>query len=331
MEGEKKERPAATRAKKKPRSRWRKNVSRGVQYAFFRVVAAVIGRLPLSVGRAIAAFGGWVGYSCVRRSRDIAIDNLTHVYGAEKTPAEIRSMARQVFQHTVWVFVEWLILRRWTPERLEARFPELAEGVKHLAGLREESGIVVITAHFGNWEMLSLSVNHFSKLAYSVAKRPKFPPTARFLHKLRCDSGATVIYTDESPRKLLRALRDGNVLGLLPDQDIRTNSGIFVEFFDRPAHTVTFPMALARKTRVPVCTCYLVRDGKGYRFLISEPFHVAQTEDEENDLLEATQHWSRRLEEGVRQYPTQWFWHYPRWRSTPEDRRQHQYRATEEA
>jgi KDO2-lipid IV(A) lauroyltransferase len=136
-------------------------------------------------------------------------------------------------------------------------------------------------------------------------------------------NGLDMVYTDESPRKLIRALKNGQVLGLLPDQDLRTNSGIFVDFFGMPAYTVTMPARLARQLGVKMGLCCLLREGKGFRLVYHPPFDIPRTSDETADIAGATQMWSHLLESEIRKRPEQWVWFYPRWRTPLERPRRH--------
>ena len=186
------------------------------------------------------------------------------------------------------------------------------------------SGVVGLTAHFGNWELLLFFCGHFTPgLLVGIAKRAKFERTHEFLHSLRSTNGIDIVYTDESPRKLIRALRNGKLLGFLPDQDLRTNKGVFVDFFGKPAYTVTMPVRLAFQVGAKMLLCGLVRQGKSFRFFYHLPFDIPRSADEDADVARVTQHWSHLLEAEIRKLPEQWLWFDPRWRTPLERPRRH--------
>jgi KDO2-lipid IV(A) lauroyltransferase len=269
---------------------------------------------------------GTAAFSLVRNERRIAIENLTRVFGDELSPSQIRKVARGVFRHLAIASIEWMILRRWPREKLRSTFAEVGETLERIeqAVRQGDVGVVGITAHLGNWELLNLFFATFTPgLVISVAKRAKFPPTHRFLHELRCVSGVDVYYTDESPRKMIRALKEGRLVGFLPDQELRTNGGIFVKFFDKPAYTPVFPVRLARKVGARMGFSALVRQGKSFKLFYDGPYEIPCTEDEENDLMHGTELWSRNLEDGIRKHPEQWIWLYQRWHSSPDRPRRH--------
>ncbi len=181
-----------------------------------------------------------------------------------------------------------------------------------------------LTAHLGNWELLSFFCSRFTPgLLVSVANRIYFPPYHDFMHRLRKEAGLDIFYNDESARKAIRAIRNGHLLGLLPDHEVRTNSSVFVDFLGLPAQTATFPVQLARKLGVKMTLVFLVREGDTYRVIHRDLFDVPCTNDETGDLLSGTAKWSQMLEEEILPRPAQWSWTHNRWHSTPERPRRH--------
>lgn len=285
-----------------------------------RVAHAVVCKLPWPVGRGLAWVGGTAAYYVVRRERCIAIENLTHAFGDDRSPAEIRALARNVFRHVATAVIDWLILRQWPQEKLRKRFPEVYEQFREMARKAEAcgKGVVAVTAHCGCWELSTLFASRFTPGRFAaLAKRTYFEKYNDFITRLRTESGFEIIYTDDSPRKMMRTLKAGKVLALLSDQDLRTNSGIFVDFFGRPAYTVTFPVQLARKVGVKMTFSLLLREGRSFRFILEDPYDPPQTGNENEDVLEGTRIWTRKLEEHIRKYPDQWMWFHRRWRTKP--------------
>jgi len=312
------------KGRKKHRRRWRKQLSRQVQYLALRVGHAVVSRLPLPLGRALAWTVGTATYLLLRHERAIALHNLTCAFGDSKSERERRRIARASFQSTAQTFIEWIIIRRWSEQRVARKFSGLVEAAQKMRSRAGPRGVVGYTYHLGNWEVLSFVYGHANPdFLVSVAKPTKFPKTQAFLHALRSTPGASLYYTDETPRKMIRALRDGRLLGFLPDQDLRTNKGIFVDFFGRPAYSVTLPASLARKEKAQYFSCALVREGKGFRYLEVGPEEFPWSDSEEDDVRAITERWTGHLEEMIREYPEQWIWYYPRWRTKPERARKH--------
>ncbi len=320
------------RKPKRKRNRALKISSRYAGYCCLRLAHFLLSRLPLPLGLAVSRVGGYLAYLVAREARRCGVESLTRVYGNEFSENEIRQQVKEVFQHTAATAAEFCILRRWSNEKLQAKYPEVVAAVQQTErDVRASgSGVVGLTAHFGNWEVLSLFHSRFAPgLLVPVAKRAYFSKYHDFIHRLRTADGLEVIYNDESPRKLIRAIHDGKLLGLLPDQNLRTNGGVFVEFFGKPAYTVTFPVVLARKLGVKMFFSCLVREGGSFRLMHSGLFDTPRTGNQERDVLEGTQRWTSLLEDSIREFPTQWSWIYPRWRSTPDHPRFHHGGARE--
>jgi KDO2-lipid IV(A) lauroyltransferase len=230
--------------------------------------------------------------------------------------------------------VEWFILRRWSREKLIRTFPEVVPPIEQLRADVGATGrgAVGLTAHFGNWEVLALFYGrHLPGFLVPIANRVYFKKYQDFFHEMRTGCGLEVIYSDESPRKMLRALKDRKMPSFLPDMDLRTNSGIFVDFFGLPTYTITFPAQLARKGKTIMVIALFFREGKKFKVFYSGPLEVPDTGDEEADVASATQRWTQILEEQIRQHPSQWSWVQNRWRTTPDQPRRKRDRKRKRA
>lgn len=315
-------------SRRKRRNRWRKLASRYMGYLFGRIALAILSQLPLGLGLALSRVGGHIVYFVSRRDRLIAYDNLRNVYGHEWSEQQLKQCIVETFQHNIATLVEALILARWSNEQLMAKYPEAIAGVLQLERKTRESenGLLLLTGHYGNWEMIPFLAHRFANsFVVSIAQKLYFPKYQELLHRFRTREGMEVIYSDESPRRLMRAMRNGKCVGLLPDRTVRTNRGIFVDFFGRPVYTTTLPIRLARKIGAQVQLISLVREPESllstrqHRFRVDLPplLELEHTGNEERDLRNDTQKFTWLIEEAIRNNPSQWSWSYPRWRAVP--------------
>jgi KDO2-lipid IV(A) lauroyltransferase len=280
----------------------------------------VISRLPLGLGRFLAGIGARIGYVVARKERELALDNLRQAF-PDMSENEVRRICRDNIRLLAWTMVEFLIVRRWSFEKIDRVF-QLRDD---FARLHEASrdGVVAVTAHFGNWELLSaFSSVYMPEHCAAVARTVSNHRVHGFIERARQRFGTEIIYTDDSPRQLVRALREKKLLGLLPDQNLRSPSGIFVPFFGRLAYTSTIPINLARSTQKNVVYTVLEREGKGFRLFLDTVVDE-WTSDREADLRTATEAWSRLLEERVRKSPSQWVWLHDRWQTQPGDEKKY--------
>lgn len=301
-----------------------RSLRRLAAYLAVRLAHAVVCRLPFRLGRQLGWLAGGCAYHLGRRPRQIALSNLRASF-PELPETAVRALALASFRTAASAVIDWAILRRWPTQKLRARFPELAREVESTARIwREAGGLVGFTAHFGNWEVLSMI---FSRLApgliVPVANRHRSTRLHDFVHRLRRETGLEVLLSEQSARKMILAVREGKVLGLLPDHEVRTNGAVFVSFLGRPAYTATFPVALARRLRAPSCFILLRKTAGGFQLVTRPVFEFQWSEDESADLLGGTQQWSRLLEEEIRKDPGQWTWMQDRWQHQPGRPRHH--------
>ena len=125
-------------------------------------------------------------------------------------------------------------------------------------------------------------------------------------------------YRDTSPRELMRRLARGETMATLVDQDVVALPGVYVDFFGRPAYTVSGPISLALRTKTPVLLAALLRTGRGRYRMESQPFELETTGDRDRDIQVNTQRWSDWFEDLIGRNPDQWPWYHARWRTTDE-------------
>jgi KDO2-lipid IV(A) lauroyltransferase len=287
-------------------------------YGLARLLSPVLERLPVRAARFAGRWGGVLAFHLARRERRRALHNLRHAFPDLPGVAR-RRIARRSFENMgmagacslAIVGIGEKELRRWVVN-LDDYFQRLGEI------LEQGRGFIALTAHLGLWESLA-GIGARRYTVNVVANRLNFPKFNNLLERFRSRSGLRVIYLSESPREIVRALRRGEVVGLLPDQDIRHLPGVFVEFFGRPAYTPVGPVLTARVSRAPLVPFFMIHEGKGFRMLWEDPVDLAFTGDRKKDLLRNTQRWSRVFERTIRRYPEQWAWNHNRWKTKPAD------------
>ncbi len=298
------------------KKKW-KRIQRWIAYYFGLLPWMVIlSRLPLPVARGLGDVAGFIGWLVAIPPRRIAMENLRHAYGTDKSPRELRRICRRSFRHNARILLESMVISRWPAEKLDRVFG-LREGFQGLRDLTQV-GTVGITAHLGNWEVFGVFFGRYHPGVMTVgASEHSNPYLHRRIERFRSGVGLSTIYSNESPRKVLRVLKGGGLMAFLPDIDPRTPNGIFVPFFGRPAYTTTVPVNLARSTKSPMHLVMLVREGKGYRLVTHFHFQGEWTEDREGDIRRNTEKMTRLIEEEIRKAPEQWPWFHRRWRIRP--------------
>jgi KDO2-lipid IV(A) lauroyltransferase len=193
------------------------------------------------------------------------------------------------------------------------------EGVEHMQAARAEGrGVIAASGHFGNWELQAVAsvplVGHISMIARPLDN----PALDRRLVRLRTAGGNTVFYKQKAIARVLTALREGDIVAILIDQNVQAKDGIFVSFFGRPACTTTVAAAIALKTRCAIVPVHcILQPGGRYRMVYGPPVEWAGTGRRDEDVAALTQHLTKVIEDWVRENPEQWLWLHRRWKTMP--------------
>ena len=182
----------------------------------------------------------------------------------------------------------------------------------------EGKGVIFVTGHVGNWEVLGYAFEFFFQPLNSIAKHLKNPFADRYLTSLREEGRQKIIFTENASRKIIRVLRDNKPLGILVDQNARENN-IFVDFFGQKASTTRSVATIALKTGSPIIMGFLRRTDRKYRFKVtlSEPIQIERSGNLEKDILSLTQRYTTLIESRIREYPQEWLWMHRRWKTKP--------------
>jgi len=297
-----------------------KYVKRNAGYYAFLALRAGVGSLPagarLSVGEAL----GSIAYSLAGRERRRAMDSLSKAFGNEKPREELEQIARASFRNLGRCAAELCGLWRGKADQILPLFDDTEARPKIESHLASGRGVINVTAHLGNWELVGAWAAANGYPITVIARRIYFEKYNRMVVSMRERFGMQVIYQDESPRKLLRALRDGRILAILADQDVRRLDGVFVPFLGRPAFTPTGPVALALAAKVPMVFGHAVRVGRDrHKIVVSDTIEFDRS-DKKKAVVEGTRAWSAMVEAAIREYPEQWVWMHRRWRTKLSDR-----------
>jgi KDO2-lipid IV(A) lauroyltransferase len=262
-------------------------------------------------------FGSLIGllmFRCVRRYREVARRNLANAFGWG--PRETEAAARETFQNIGKTLVEFLRL----PGLSAAEVRRLCrlEGIEYVhEALAAGRGVIVISAHYGNWELFTARVAADSIPVSVVAREADDAAMNALVNGIREGCGYRVIPRQSAPRRVLEKLRRNEVVALLMDQNT-ISGGEFVPFFDRLAATVTGPAVFALRTGAALIPAFDVRQPDGTHVGRFEPPVVpVVTGDQVEDVRALTARLTAVIEAQIRANPTQWFWIHDRWRHRP--------------
>ena len=276
-------------------------------------------RVSLPTVRRLGVFFGTLGWHVLRSYRRRALANIAMAFPdwpEQKQRATIHSM----FLHLGQSMLEWLWLPNLDLKKLEAT-TEIHDAHYIDEALAIERGALIFTAHYGNWEWLAATVTLLGHPLTVLQRERDEPDLNRFIMRMRSHFGMRSIgrKTSTSALEMFRALRKGELLAFLIDQNIRAES-VKVPFFGRPALTPIGPARLAVRAEAPVMICFIERrEGK-------QIVHF-QKPILSSDPYEITARLTAAIEEQVRRVPEQWVWFHNRWKERPRWDRSEQFAA----
>lgn len=286
----------------------------------FRLAELAFMTLPLEHSLQLGRVLGGLGYLLLRGRRRVALENLERAFGAEKSSAERRRIARRSFENVACVAIEFVRFGRITTRELCRRVMTIHEPVLHDC-FSKERGVLALSGHIGTFEYIAARGGRPCGYTTSLmGRRVKPPAVDRIVTGLRAARGVPTINSADGLVKVLRRLRNNEGVGIVLDQNMRQGVGIFVNVFGCAASTTPGLALLALRRKIPVMPVFCVRVGDGGRhavFFLRE-IPLVETGDRDQDVLINTQRFSLVVEAVVRRWPEQWFWVHRRWRVRPE-------------
>ena len=278
----------------------------------------IVYALPVSVVLAGARLAGSLIYRLDRRHRQIAHDNIRASF-PDMPETEIARIARASLQEICLLAAETMFTTRLIRLDTWRRHIELANFTEALELLvRKERGVIMLTGHFGNWEILGYTLATLG-IPSSVVARPLDNPYVNdWLLGVREKKGQRVIDKKGATAEVAEVLERGEAIAFIADQDAG-KKGMFVDFFGRPASTFKSIALLAMHYEVPIVVGYAQRLPGVFRFLagVQEIIHPSQWKHAEDPQRWITQRFTTAIESIVRQAPEQYWWAHRRWKTRP--------------
>jgi len=282
-----------------------------LSYVILRATCAVLTLLPLSFSYTMAKWLGNFAFYVLRYRRRIVMDNLQVAFGREMGPNQLEKTGAESYRQIGMSFIELLVAPKLHSQIHHILEPRHFSLIQRL--LQQGKGLITVSGHLGNWELQGAAAATAMTEPFTVAAvQQSNPYINRFITKRRNDMGMQVAGTKAAMKLLLKALKKGQAIGLVADQNAGRDA-VFVNFFGKIAATQPGPAQLALRFGAPMVVGAAIRIGPGKFKILSQ-----QVEIREDDTLETlTQRHVKILEEFIRQYPEQYFWLHRRWKTRP--------------
>ncbi|MGE5751591.1 MAG: lysophospholipid acyltransferase family protein [Nitrospirota bacterium] len=269
--------------------------------------------LPYRLGVWSGGVLGFIAFYALPRERKRALQHLNLVFH-EKGDVWLRRTARRCFMHLGKALLEAMLM---DTARL-ARIVDFQGEEKLQNAIDQGKGVVFVTGHIGNWELLAGAVAQ--RYSVSVVAAPIEPEEVNdMILSLRAGLGVRTILRGKpgASRELIRVFKENRMLGILIDQDTDVES-VFVDFMGMPAWTPTAAASMALKFGAPLLFGF-IRRGENNRHMITVegPLELMRTGDDEKDITVNTAMLTKKIESSILENPEQWVWMHRRWRRQP--------------
>lgn len=292
------------------------------EYIFTRLFIGTIGLIPFEQrARFLEKLSVFIGKR-LKSTRNRILTNLQYAF-PEKGPEQLEQLLEANLCNLGRLGAEFIESPRIN-EKFIKRYMVFADEDRVFRAYH--SNCIMITGHLGNWEWMGSAINYMRDDGmYAFAKRQHNPWMNRFIEETRARQRIGVVYTDESPRRGMRILKNGGLIAFVADQDAGRN-GRFFNFFNRPASTYIGPAMFARISQAQIFFTWSYHNEKRQLVMdaveLKRPVTVDPAKDPTQWEDKLTETWVKLLEEKARQHPEDYFWIHQRWRTRPETQRQ---------
>ncbi len=259
---------------------------------------------------------GRLAYRVDRRHRRVALSNLRRAF-PERDDAWHERTARGSFEQMGRTAMEFL----WSPRIIDRPIDQIVRTDERMTQVNDSldagQGLILATAHFGNWELVGVALAKLGVPLVSIARPLDDAGLDQLVNQRRTCTGARVIPKSNAFRPALRALRAGSALAVLVDQNTLPPDAVFVPYFDRLAATTRAVAQLHLRSGAPIVPMFAVPHDDHYRLAIDRPI-TATTADHDEAILEITATITACVERHVRSCPQAWLWMHDRWRERPQ-------------
>jgi KDO2-lipid IV(A) lauroyltransferase len=276
-------------------------------------LGAVLSILPARILMLAGAACGVIMKLISRNRHIITLNNLRQAF-PHFPEQQIYQCAQQAYTNLGIVLLEILCMPFWSLNQLKKRIQ-----FTNIELLTEQSargkGLVLLSGHYGNWELLAYAAGIFSGLSMMiVVKDQRNKGVANYINNARTKGGNTIVDMNKAARALLSALGNGKAVAMLADQAADPSRDVFIPFFGRPAVTYEAPAMLALRTGAPLIAGYAHRQKNGVYTVKLEIIESQDLSKDKSAIVQLTHRHVQHLEQMIIQDPGQWSWQHKRWK-----------------
>jgi KDO2-lipid IV(A) lauroyltransferase len=281
----------------------------------YRLFSFIIKVLPTTLRKRLIHGLAWVVYSVSKKHQKRIEKNLELAFPNRYSTKEKRAIGKSAFANLIDTLFG--IMQRHTIPKEEVLECVTFSGEEIIESyLKENKQFILITGHFGNWELLSQAISlRFNLPLAAVGRKLDSKAMDRLLRENRERFGIEMIDKRGAMKGCIKAINQNKIVGVLVDQSIRKNYSIDVEFFNQKTTHTPLVSILSRRFGLDIVPIFMsTEDFENYHLSILEPIKSLKTESQEKDLAILTQQQAAVMEKVIKGNPPLWFWMHNRWK-----------------
>ncbi len=285
-------------------------------YVLVRVFICAVQCVSLSACHRVAEILAFLFNDVMRVRRRLVDENLKFAF-PDKSKVERKLLARQMWEHLFLMVAEVAHAPRELHGLNWFRHVTIENGQPLFKALQEDRPIIIITAHFGNFEIGGFLLGLMGYPTFSVARKLDNPYLDRYISEFRGRTGQVIIDKNTGYEEILDVMGNNGIMAFLADQSAG-KKGAWVKFFGRPASAYKAMALMSAQYDAPIFVCYATRrDNKPLNFTMRmvDVLDPRALPDDITTVQQITQWHVSKLEEQVRLVPDQYWWLHNRWKT----------------
>ncbi|MDT8338530.1 MAG: lipid A biosynthesis lauroyl acyltransferase [Sulfurimonas sp.] len=284
-------------------------------FKLFLLLEKFLMLLPKKIRKSFFVLLANIAYFLSSRYRNIGFINLDFVFGDKLTQEEKKKIVKYSFKNLLLNFLHLMEIRHMSKEDLDKIVT-----IKNIEAVQkahsEGRGVIYVTSHYCAWELGGASIGAFAEPIAAVYKKMKNKDYQRWTLESRERFGNSSLEKSNVVRPLIKLVKNRGASGILIDTAINRRDGLEVEFMGKLVHQTSTPAYLARKYNAAIIPVVMTTDDEeNYTLRFFDEIEVLKSEDEQADILRATQLQADWLTKLITNEPKFWFWIHRRFKS----------------
>lgn len=284
-------------------------------YKIFLLLEKFLMILPRSLRKGFFLFLAFIAYHFSKRYRKVAYQNLDFAFDNKLSDTEKKKITKYAFKNLLLNFMHIMEIRHITKEELTKKIT--LQNLEAVQKVHEQGRpVIYVTPHYSAWELGGVSLGALIEPIAPVYKRMKNSTYQEWLLEARDRFGNISLEKTNVVRPLIKHLKNGTAVGILIDTNINPREGVVVDFMGKTIRQTSTPAYLARKYNAAIIPVHTrTDDEENYTIIFYDEIPVGKTDDEQADILNATQLQADWLTSIITKEPKFWFWLHRRWKN----------------